>query len=272
MAFLTQLRLEQGDHAGAREALAQSGDPTPSSDGDIQRRRAGIELLLADGSWAGALDALDEYSGRLRRVVNPSWAPYGSLAARALCGMGRAKEAVAAAAEEVDAARSWGTPGAVGTSLRALGTALDSDGSPECLTVLEEAASATGQSPARLEHAKNLLALGSALRRRGRPTEAREPLSRAAELAAVCGARPLAERALDELRAAGGRRSARGVFGPDALTPSERRVATLAAAGHTNKAIAQQLFVTPKTVEVHLSSAYRKLGITSRSELETARL
>ena len=88
----------------------------------------------------------------------------------------------------------------------------------------------------------------------------------------MCGARPLAERAHDEVRAAGGRRLTRGVFGPDALTPSERRVAVLAAAGHTNKAIAQQLFVTPKTVEVHLSSTYRKLGITSRSELEAAGL
>ncbi len=58
------------------------------------------------------------------------------------------------------------------------------------------------------------------------------------------------------------------MFGPDALTPSERRVAVLATAGHTNKAIAQQLYVTPKTVEVHLSSAYRKLGIGSRNELE----
>ncbi len=272
MAYLTRLRLEQGDHAGAREELARSGDPTPSSDGDIQSRRATIELLLAEGSWAEALDALDVYRGRLRRVVNPSWAPYGSLLARALCGMGRTKEAVAAAADEVGAARLWGTPGAVGTSLRALGAALDADGSPECLTVLDEAAAATGESPARLEHAKNLMVLGSARRRRGRPTDAREPLRRAAELAAVCGARPLVERALDELRAAGGRRPTRGVFGPDALTPSERRVAVLAAAGHTNKAIAQQLFVTPKTVEVHLSSTYRKLGITSRSELEPARL
>ena len=100
-------------------------------------------------------------------------------------------------------------------------------GHPTASTVLEEAVAATAQSPARLEHAKNLMAWGSALRRRGRPTAAREPLARAAELATVCGARPLAERAHDEVRAAGGRRLARGVFGPDALTPSERRVARL---------------------------------------------
>ena len=268
MAFLTRVRLEQGDHAGAREALARSGDPTPSSDGDIQRRRAAIELLLAEQSWAAALDALDVYQGRLRRVVNPAWAPYGSLRARALCGLGRTDEAIVTAADEVDAARRWGVPGTVGASLRALGMALDADGSPESLTVLDEAAAMTGQSSARLEHAKTLVALGSALRRRGRPTDAREPLARAAELGTVCGAPPLAAQALDELRAAGGRRIVRGVFGPDALTPSERRVAVLAAAGRTNKAIAQQLFVTPKTVEVHLSSAYRKLGIASRNELE----
>ena len=99
-----------------------------------------------------------------------------------------------------------------------------------------------------------------------------QALARAFELATVCGAGPLAAQALDELRAAGGRRTGRGLFGPDALTPSERRVAVLAAAGCTNKAIAQQLFVTPKTVEVHLSSTYRKLGITSRSELEAVGL
>jgi DNA-binding CsgD family transcriptional regulator len=57
------------------------------------------------------------------------------------------------------------------------------------------------------------------------------------------------------------------VTGIDALTPSERRAAELAALGRTNRAIAQQLYVTPKTVEVHLSSAYRKLGVTSRGEL-----
>jgi DNA-binding CsgD family transcriptional regulator len=268
MAYLTRVRLEQGDIVGAREALALTGDSAPSSDGDVQSRRAAIELMLAIGSWADAIDALDVYRGRLRRVVNPTWAPYGSLLARALSGLGRTEEAVAAAADEVDAARQWGASGTVGASLRALGTALDASGAPDCLTVLEEAVAATAQSPARLEHAKNLVAWGSALRRRGSPTAAREPLARAAELATVCGARPLAERAYDEVRAAGGRRLTRGAFGPDALTPSERRVAALAAAGNTNKAIAQQLFVTPKTVEVHLSSTYRKLGITSRSELE----
>ena len=58
--------------------------------------------------------------------------------------------------------------------------------------------------------------------------------------------------------------------GPGALTPSERRIAALAADGLTNRDIAQQLFVTPKTVEVHLSAVYRKLGIASRRALGSA--
>ena len=58
--------------------------------------------------------------------------------------------------------------------------------------------------------------------------------------------------------------------GVESLTPSERRVADLAVAGRSNREIAQELYVTPKTVEVHLSNAYRKLGIRSRRELTRA--
>jgi DNA-binding CsgD family transcriptional regulator len=54
------------------------------------------------------------------------------------------------------------------------------------------------------------------------------------------------------------------------LTPSERRVAMMAAQGMTNRDLAQALFVTPRTVEVHLTSAYRKLGISARSQLTDA--
>ena len=70
-----------------------------------------------------------------------------------------------------------------------------------------------------------------------------------------------------ELRATGARPRRRLLTGLESLTASERRVATLAAEGGSNRDIAQTLFVTPKTVEVHLSNAYRKLGIRSRREL-----
>ena len=61
--------------------------------------------------------------------------------------------------------------------------------------------------------------------------------------------------------------SPRILSGVESLTPSERRVAQMAAEGPTNREIAQALFVTPKTVEIHLSSVYRKLGVSSRAEL-----
>ena len=87
------------------------------------------------------------------------------------------------------------------------------------------------------------------------------------EIAHGCGATALMEQARVELRAAGAR--PRGVMrsGIDALTPSERRVAGLAAQGLASVEIAQTLFVTTRTVETHLSGAYRKLGITSRAAL-----
>jgi DNA-binding CsgD family transcriptional regulator len=132
---------------------------------------------------------------------------------------------------------------------------------------LRDAVAVADGSPARLELAKALTALGSALRRARRPTDARDLLRRGFEAASRCGALPLAEHARAELYAAGGRPRRQALTGPDSLTPSERRIAELAAAGHSNREIAQTLYVTPKTVEVHLTSIYRKLGISRRAEL-----
>jgi DNA-binding NarL/FixJ family response regulator len=126
------------------------------------------------------------------------------------------------------------------------------------------------RSTARYELAAALAALGSALRHDRRPTEARAPLRRALELAEACGADGLAGHVRTELYATGARPRAVALSGPGALTASERRVAELAAAGQTNKEVAQALFVTLKTVEMHLSSCYRKLGIASRRELGAA--
>ena len=84
------------------------------------------------------------------------------------------------------------------------------------------------------------------------------------------GATALAERARAELVAAGVRPRRLAVSGIEALTASERRVAEMAANGSTNKEIAQALFVTLRTVEMHLTNAYRKLEISSRSDLSGA--
>jgi DNA-binding NarL/FixJ family response regulator len=121
-----------------------------------------------------------------------------------------------------------------------------------------------------LDRAHAHIAAGSALLRAGRPAEARDALRLALDLAHRCGASALEREALTELRAAGGRPRRLLTSGVGALTPSERRVAELAASGSLNREIADALFVTISTVEFHLRRAFRKLGITSRTELGAA--
>ena len=125
------------------------------------------------------------------------------------------------------------------------------------------------RAPAPLELAHALVDLGAALRAAGQRTGAREALSRGLELATTCDAAPLAERAYQELRLTGARPRRPARSGVAALTPTELRIARLAAEGATNPTIAQQLFITTKTVEWHLTNAYRKLGTRSRDQLAT---
>ena len=108
------------------------------------------------------------------------------------------------------------------------------------------------------------------MRRDGQRAAARDPLARALELAAGCGAGPLAARVRDELRAAGARPRRPWRTGVDALTPSELRVARLAAEGRSNREIAGELYVTLKAVEGHLARVYAKLGIGGRGQLADA--
>ncbi len=122
-------------------------------------------------------------------------------------------------------------------------------------------------SPALLERAHSLVELGAALRRAGQRVSAREPLAEALDLAARCGARPLAARAREELKATGARPRRAWRTGLEALTPSELRVVRLVAEGRSNREIAHELYVTLKTIEGHLSRAYTKLGIEGRGQL-----
>ena len=109
-----------------------------------------------------------------------------------------------------------------------------------------------------------------ALRRAGRRTDARAPLTEALDLAARCGARPLAQRARDELIAMGARPRREHRRGIESLTPSELRVVELARDGLSNREIALRLYVTVKTVEGHLARAYTKLAISGRAALREA--
>jgi DNA-binding CsgD family transcriptional regulator len=138
------------------------------------------------------------------------------------------------------------------------------------LELARESVAVLQSSGSRLEEARALCEYGAALRRAGARRDAREPLRRAAHVAQGVGALALVERARTELVAAGGRPRRVALSGSDSLTPSERRVAALAATGRTNAEIAQALFLAVRTVEGHLTHVYRKLDVGSRAELESA--
>jgi DNA-binding CsgD family transcriptional regulator len=140
-------------------------------------------------------------------------------------------------------------------------------GGGERIECLREAITVLEASPARLELARALVDLGAARRRSGQRVLAREHLHRGLEMATLAGAGALAATAHEELLATGARPRRVFIHGADALTASERRVARMAAQGLANPEIAQALFITRKTVENHLSGAYRKLGIASRAAL-----
>ena len=220
---------------------------------DAQAALADFEELLArDGAWG---------------MVNPSVWPSRSSTALAHLRLGRPAEARRLVAEELDVARRWGAPGAVACALRASALAGPGD---DAVEILRESVRYAAASEARAEHAGSLTELGAALRRGGHPREAREPLREALDLAHRCGATRLAQRAREELRIAGAKPRRVVLSGLHALTASELRVARAAACGQANRDIAQELFVTVRTVEGHLTQAYRKLDISSREQLAEA--
>jgi DNA-binding NarL/FixJ family response regulator len=138
------------------------------------------------------------------------------------------------------------------------------EGSEPCFT---EALELHAAGPAPFELARTQLAYGEWLLAAGRRDEARDVLRPALEGFERVEARPFAERARRELRAAGA--VARPVAEPttEELTPHELRVAQLVAQGLTNREAAAALFVSAKTIEHHLRNVFRKLGIRRRAEL-----
>ena len=117
------------------------------------------------------------------------------------------------------------------------------------------------------ERARTELLYGERLRRAKRRVEAREHLRSAIELFNGLGAAPWSEQARRELRASGESIPRRDLTAPEKLTPQELQVALQVAEGKTNRDVAAALFLSPKTIEFHLTRVYRKLNIHSRAEL-----
>ena len=216
-------------------------------------------LRLARRDQVNGLEDLRR-TAELSLDMSPRVWPLRSALALALPPADRA-EALSLAHEEVELARATGLARPQGIALRTLAML---EGGEAGIARLRESVELLETSAARLELARALVELGAALRRGNRRAEARAPLRAGLELARECGAPRLASRCRDELKAAGGRAPRDRSGGREALTASELRVARLAAIGATNAEIAQELFVSLKTVETHLSNAYGKLGLSGR--------
>ena len=137
---------------------------------------------------------------------------------------------------------------------------------------LEQAIDEPGNDRWPFDLARIQLTYGSHLRREKRTSDARRQLAAAAETFRRLGATPWAARADRELRATGITVATADTAdsGVASLTPQQRQIALLAAAGHTNKEIAARLFLSPRTVSTHLYQVFPKLGITSRAALRDA--
>jgi DNA-binding NarL/FixJ family response regulator len=118
-----------------------------------------------------------------------------------------------------------------------------------------------------VDTARTRLAYGELLRRNGRRVDARAHLRAALEVFDDVGARPWAERARQELRASGETARKRDVSTVEDLTPQELQTARLVTQGLSNREVAERMYVSPRTVEYHLSHVYQKLGVRSRGEL-----
>jgi DNA-binding CsgD family transcriptional regulator len=270
-AFLADALTARGDLPTARDLLRPdiAAEQMPDYIGwnYLLYSRGCVRAALGDARQG--LDDLLACGHRQARwqTSNPAVIPWRSAAALVYTALERRDEARHLAAEEVSFAREFAAGRALGIALRAAGLVA---GGETGIDLLREAVEMLERSPAQLELARALTDLGAALRRQGQRAAPREPLRRGLELAHRSGAAPLAERARTELLATGARPRRLVLSGLDSLTASERRVAQLAAEGNTNREIAQALFVTQRTIETHLSHVYRKLAITTRSDLAHA--
>ena len=266
-ALLVDSLVHQGRLGAAERALAPLD--RESEGGSLVAaalRFARGRIWVARGRVTEGLDDLLAVGALLTRaqVTTPSYLPWRSEAALAHLALGDRDSARHLVEEELELARAFGAPRALGVALRAAGIVA---GGERGAALLRAAIDAFDRGDARLERARALADLGAMLRRRNRRVEARALLREALDTAHRARAVSLADYAETELRATGARPRRVVLTGLDSLTASERRIAELAGQGRTNREIAQTLFVTARTVEGHLTSVFRKLRLESRNEL-----
>lgn len=309
-AFTALIRLDIGDLTGAVEDMAAVDEmPRSPATVMVRYARATIQLrngrpeqalaLLGTGDGARSRPSKSMIIGHLDRLVrstalrqlgrnvealqllrecgrslarfgieNPVFMPWWFETVELLVDLGRPDKAAGALAYGERAAARWGTRRGRGLALMARG--LLSTGTART-ALLAEASAVLADSPARADHARAEHRLGLAHLASSDAPAARRHLQRAIELAVRAGHPFLAGRSRQVLIGAGGRPRVRThTSALDLLTSSEQKMVTLAVDGLTNRQIAEAAFVTVRTVELHLTNAYRKLGISGRPQLGPA--
>jgi len=271
-ALAAEMLLERGDPDGAQRILAPAEQVEPrlaDTLGWYFLPYGRTHLAIASQDWAAAHAQALEIGERLAaaQIRSADYLPWRALAAFAAARNGRNDEAIALGEEDLGLAQEIASPRATGAALATLGSIRGRD---EGVEMLREAVAELDRTEAELEPARARLKLGIALRQARHPRDARLPLEEAIDSARRLGAVSLAEQAMDELQAAGGRPRRQALSGVESLTPGQLRVAKMAAEGMSNREIAEALFVTRRTVETHLTQAYGKLEIGSREELPGA--
>lgn len=268
LAARALVRGSQGDEEGCRADAAQAMGIA----GERAIAVARIHALWALGVLELSLGHAEEVARLLpphrQRLVAAGVGEPGSVRfvpdeIEALVALGQADEAETLLEWLEERGRTLDRASALAAAARCRGLlALARRDTTAALASFEEALRQHDRVHMPFERARALLAQGIALRHARRRRDARAALEEARAAFASLGARLWEEKAAAELGRIGGRRAA-----GDELTPSEERVAALVAEGRTNKAVAAELFLTERTVEFHLTHAYRKLGVRSRAEL-----
>jgi DNA-binding CsgD family transcriptional regulator len=222
-----------------------------------------VALSVGDASEVDrTLQPLVELAEELG-IGEPMTAPFLPDEVEALVALGQLDRAEALLDPFHRRAVELDRPWALATSLRCRGLIAAGRGELDtAIRVLDDAVVVHEQLGMPFELGRTLLVLGQVRRRKRAKRTAATALERAVEIFEQVGARLWADKARSELERCGLRR-----VKPDELTPTERRVAELAASGSTNREIADAIFISPKTVEANLARVYRKLEIRSRAEL-----
>ncbi|HWH96673.1 MAG TPA: LuxR C-terminal-related transcriptional regulator, partial [Baekduia sp.] len=234
----------------------------------------GLNALALDALGAGEVEAATEFYDRVQRTTQKlhtqrGVVQYGADRVEALARLGRTDEAFQALEEFAD--RLGGGRWALGALARCRGILADKTAEHHFQTALSHHEH-DGQP---FEKARTQLAYGERLRRDRRRADAREQLNEALDTFERLGASPWADRARVEMRATGGaaaeggaaEKEAVAAAGLEELTAHELQIARLVAYGMTNREVAAKLFLSPKTIEYHLSQIYRKLDLRSRTQL-----